>query len=170
MYLNGKYYIWSCGEDKDNIKVEGLDLHGHKLKYIEIELGYWRKANAIHRWFVDNIQDGIDDCKEYYVNRERLEELLVLCKEVLDKVKLVDGKVANGYRFENGKKIPILEDGKLIENQEIAEDLLPTQGGFFFGSTDYDEYYFEDIKGTVNMLEKALELPTDWEFYYSSSW
>ena len=26
------------------------------------EVGYWRKANAIHGWFVRNVQNGKDDC------------------------------------------------------------------------------------------------------------
>ena len=26
------------------------------------EAAYWRKANQIHNWFVENIQDGEDDC------------------------------------------------------------------------------------------------------------
>ena len=26
------------------------------------EVMYWRKANYIHNWFVENIQNGSDDC------------------------------------------------------------------------------------------------------------
>jgi len=54
------------------------------IEYIEIsfEAGYWRKANAIHKWFVDNIQ-GVDDCREYDVSRDELKKLKELCKEVL---------------------------------------------------------------------------------------
>ena len=37
------------------------------------EAGYWRKANAIHRWFVENVQDGKDDCGEYFVPPSSLE-------------------------------------------------------------------------------------------------
>lgn len=49
------------------------------------EIGYWRKANAIHRWFVENCQDGIDNCATYYVDEEDLRELRELCKMVLRK-------------------------------------------------------------------------------------
>lgn len=28
------------------------------------EIGYWRKANHIHKWFVDCVQDGEDDCEK----------------------------------------------------------------------------------------------------------
>ena len=40
--------------------------------------------------------------------------------------------------------------------------------GFFFGGTDYDEWYYNDIENTIKILESALEDGD--EFYYSSSW
>ena len=46
------------------------------------EVGYWRKANQIHRWFVENVQDNVDNCGEYFVPKVRLEELLELCQKV----------------------------------------------------------------------------------------
>jgi hypothetical protein len=49
--------------------------------------------------------------------------------------------------------------------------LLPTADGFFFGSTDYDEYYWSEIEETAKGLEKVLKLDTDkWDFYYRASW
>ena len=51
-----------------------------KQKSKGVEVAYWRKANAIHGWFVDNIQDGVDDQNEYYVSKEKLEELLPVCE------------------------------------------------------------------------------------------
>jgi hypothetical protein len=57
-------------------------------------------------------------------------------------------------------------------NSKIARELLPTQCGFFFGSTDYDEYYIEDVKYTIDIITKALET-TDFKtqmIYYVSSW
>ena len=45
-------------------------------------IAYWRKANAIHRWFVVNVQNGVDDCDFYLVTKEQLETLLDLCKQV----------------------------------------------------------------------------------------
>lgn len=47
------------------------------------EIGYWRKANAIHRWFVENVQNGEDDCRDYFVTKEQLTELLNLVNQVL---------------------------------------------------------------------------------------
>lgn len=132
----------------------------------------WRKANHIHQWFVDNVQDGVDDCGTYEVTEEQLEELLDVCKRVLAASKLVDGRVKNGYTFKNGLEIPNYEDGKYIENPTVAQELLPTVSGFFFGSTEYDQWYYEDVKDTVEIIEKVLAT-TDFEHeivMYSSSW
>lgn len=51
---------------------------------IEVTCAYWRKANQIHKWFVDNVQNGSDDCGEYYVSQDKLIELLALCKHALE--------------------------------------------------------------------------------------
>lgn len=106
---------------------------------VQMKIGYWRKANAIHQWFVDNCQNGEDDCREANVHREQLEELLGTVKEVL---------------ADHGK----------------AEELLPTQEGFFYGSLDYDEYYYSCLEDTVKILENALSIPNEWDFSYKSSW
>jgi hypothetical protein len=106
---------------------------------IDMKVGYWRKSNAIHQWFVLNCQNGEDDCREAYVSREALEELRDTCKQV-------------------------------IEDNSKADELLPTQAGFFFGSTDYDEYYWEDLQKTIELCEKCLSMPDEWEFAYQSSW
>jgi hypothetical protein len=107
---------------------------------VKLQIAYWRKANAIHKYFVDNCANGKDECQDTYVEREQLEDLLNRCKTIL-------------------------------EDHSKAEELLPSQSGFFFGSTDYDEWYFHDLEQTVPVLEKILkESPEDWEFEYKASW
>jgi hypothetical protein len=107
---------------------------------LEVQVAYWRKANQIHKWFVDHVQNGVDNCEEYYVSRDQLQLLLDTCKIVL------------------------------IDREE-ASQLLPVQEGFFFGSYEYNEYYFSDIKDTIEQLEKVLtEYPEEWSFKYQSSW
>jgi len=54
------------------------------LEYLIYEVGYWRKANQIHKWFVNNVQKGNDDCKEYYVSDEKIKELYDLCIEIIN--------------------------------------------------------------------------------------
>ena len=106
---------------------------------VAITVGYWRKANQIHKWFVDNCQKGVDECQKAYVSREKLETLLALCKETLET------KDANK---------------------------LPPQSGFFFGSTDVDEWYWGDIEHTIKTLESVLNDRSldKFDFEYQSSW
>lgn len=137
------------------------------------EVAYWRKVNSIHRWFVDKVQNGIDDC-EYHneVTREILEELLDACEKVLNASELVAGKIKNGEEYKNGKWTVCIEDGKYIKDPSVAEKLLPTTCGFFFGSTDYDEWYYNKVEYTAETIKQILET-TDFEkemIYYISSW
>ena len=126
---------------------EGFDAERHlneseyfKVGWVGKEVGYWRKANHIHRWFVDNVQNGVDECEPHIVTKEKLEELLKAAKASTTPAK--------------------------------AKKALPTQSGFFFGGTDYDEWYFQDNADTVKILEEVLA-STDFEketVYYCSSW
>lgn len=146
----------------------------------------WRKANQIHKWFVDNVQGGNDNCGTYDVMVEELQALLDTVNKVMDSTKLVDGTVFNGYSFEGGKKVYHTSDGKVMEDTSVARELLPTQSGFFFGGTEYDQYYWQDLVYTKERLEKILGMveeaddgyhwqlkgEDDWfiTFQYSSSW
>jgi hypothetical protein len=141
MYLTAKQYLFSFN-DEDKSKAEeikklmGCDL---PVKEVAMEAMYWRKVNAIHDWFVSMVQDGDDDCKEYFVETEQLEDLVSLCNEAL-----------------------------ATKNT----DILQTSDGFFFGSTDYDEYYWDEITRTRDELSKLLTNPKakHWDFYYRASW
>lgn len=147
----------------------------HKYEYSRImeQVGYWRKANQIHNWFVEHVQDGEDDCAYHHeCTREVLEELLETCKTVLDSCVMTYGKVNNGYKGTPNGWEPIYEDGKIIIDSSVAEELLPSCSGFFFGGTEYDEYYVNDIVETIKIIEEVLAT-TDFEtqaIYYVSSW
>ena len=148
MYLSKKTYVknWDhmTPEERCTVTISGRrsgDIKPERISYIVEEVAYWRKANAIHKWFVDNVQDGVDDCKPHYVELENLQELRDLCLKVL-----------------NG--------------EAKAEDALPPQDGFFFGDTDIDEYYMEDLRDTVKVLDEILSEENSGycEFEYRSSW
>lgn len=131
-------------------------------------IAYWRKANQIHSWFVKNVQSNEDDCGSYDVTKEQLEKLLDVCEKVKASSELVDGMVINGYTLSG----PCYKSGKVIKNPEVAIELLPTQSGFFFGNTDYNEWYLEDIEDTIKLLKRILK-ETDfdnWIVFYHSSW
>lgn len=185
-YANCTLKEW-CGVDEDSLFKEAIKYYEqfNTMKYwawdtehkyghmmIEEEVAYWRKANAIHNWFVEYVQGGVDDCGTYEVSKEQLESLLHICKLIKDKCSLKKGKVKNGERYENGQWTPIYEDGEYIENPAIAEEYLPTTSGFFFGGTEYDQWYMQDIEHTIEVLTKVLA-ETDFEtqmIAYSSSW
>jgi hypothetical protein len=108
---------------------------------IQIQVAYWRKANAIHKFFV-NLANGKDECQNIYVSRKNLQELVNRCSVIL-----------------------------ADKDVEKAKELLPSQSGFFFGSTEYDEWYFKDLEHTQEVLSKILsDAPEDWEFDYRASW
>lgn len=175
MYLTKKRYVKNWDFEKGpkwKVTVKkGTQEIKSKMPIQEVvyEAGYWRKANAIHQWFVQNVQDGEDDCREYHVSKEQLRDLLDKCLEVLARAEVAGGKIQNGTAFKDGKAEPIMQDGKYIKNAEEIAKILPTAGGFFFGSTDYNEWYLDDIKLTVEIINKCLDEP-DGDFYYQSSW
>ena len=150
MYLSNKVYLSKYMDKDDSQRIEKInDVFGlagdeegdYGAKQVEFRVAYWRKANAIHAWFVKNVQEGKDECQETWVSREQLEELVETCKQVIEKPKL-------------------------------ATELLPPQSGFFFGSTEVDEWYLQDLEHTVKTLQKALAEPTfkKGDFYYQASW
>jgi len=108
---------------------------------ITLSVGYWRKANQVHGWFVNNCGGGVDECQRMYVTREHLTDLLNTCLTVK----------AGGA--------------------EVAAELLPPSDGFFFGSNEIDEWYWQDIDNTIEQLGRILEqVPADWDFQYQASW
>jgi hypothetical protein len=184
MYLSKRHYVKNWDHDGPEkhiditVKIGGKKhplINTSKITYIIEEVAYWRKANQVHQWFVDNVQDGVDDCQESPVSHEQLKKLYDICVLVADYSKLKDGEITNGYRVEEGKSIPIIEKGKIIEDPSVAEEMLPTASGFFFGGTEYDEYYLEDITHTIEMLKPEFEVEYgngiyEPEYYYRASW
>lgn len=152
-----------------------INIRGEHFKHRTIfeELAYWRKANQIHNWFVENIQNGVDDCDVYEVSRKQIVDLLNTCQKVLDASKLVNGKVYAGSTItKEGEMVENYKSGKVIKDSSVAKSLLPTASGFFFGDTEYNEYYYSDICHTIDVLTKVLK-DVDFEEYYvtyQSSW
>ena len=65
-----------------------------------------------------------------------------------------------------------MEEGTIYPGAEMAAVLLPTESGFFFGSTEYDQWYVMDIENTIEQLEKVLNDPQfdSCSFFYHASW
>ena len=135
MYLYKKTYVQNLKHMKEgelhrvSVKRGGKersDIKPERIIYITEQVLYWRKFYALHKWFVDNCQDGKDDCKDSYVSLEKLK----LLRNTLN--------------------------AAMIAPAEFAGDILPTQEGFFFGDTKYSEYYFESIKEVITLIDELL--------------
>jgi hypothetical protein len=151
MYLDRRIRI---GANYEHNKITGsIDLKKdgkpfqitlNKVSEITERAGYWRKANHIHAWFVKHVQEGVDNCGEYWVSKEDFTKLLIDCKAIK-------------------------------ENKDKAPELMPTKSGFFFGGTEYDEHYFNDIDETIEICQEALKDLEEngslsGDYYYTSSW
>ena len=143
----------------------GLDMYLTKGKGEQSEeVGYWRKANAIHNFFVNAVQNGVDDQEAYLVPRDVFEMLLEKCDKLLELAK------AEGYDPEGDNTVDFQASDHLAK---VCQDTLPTQGGFFFGSTDYDGWYFNDLTYTSKLIRRLFDKwPEDEpsEYYYSCWW
>ena len=93
MYLTAKKDFYpDFGDDKEkNRKAFSKLLSGAGITVNEIDsefptadvsfkVGYWRKANAIHAWFVKHCQAGVDDCNSHSVSRENLIKLKMFAR------------------------------------------------------------------------------------------
>lgn len=117
---------------------------------------YWRKFNALHLWFVKHAQNGSDECMSYPVSLETLKEL----RGILE---TIDALARNEDDIEKPSEHSI----------DIASSLLPTGSGFFFGSTDYDKWYFNDASEALAGISDAirlLEAKDSCVAIYQSSW
>jgi hypothetical protein len=152
MYLYRKSFVNSGDYVKPELREEVVVtkngqphpiIKSDRVVYVVERVGQWRKFNALHKWFVENVQGGEDDCREYEVRYEQLEEL----HDLLQQMKANKG------------------------DTEFAQSQLPTQSGFFFGSTDYDQFYWGDIDMSIEILGECLREKENYsEYYYRSSW
>ena len=177
MYLTKKTYVkqWSHQKPEEQfevvVKKGGVtypNINPSKVSNVEEEVMYWRKFNALHLWFVENVQGGEDNCQTSYVDTEVLAQLVETLRKVKDSLeRSPKGKrhVVSGYS--GGKEM--FTEIEVFEDTSVAEELLPTTSGFFFGGTEYGEYYLECVNETLEVLEKELEIPCD-GYYYHASW
>jgi geranylgeranyl pyrophosphate synthase len=178
MYLHKKTrvknYSFMKEEEKHTLTVKKggkeTPIQSDRVSEVVEEVGYWRKANHIHNWFVENVQNGEDDCKEYWVSEEDLQNLLDLCKKVLEVVE-VEKITTKVNTIVDGEVKEVDEEERRITNPEEVANILETKAGFFFGGTEYDEWYLQDTEYTVGVLTNLLaEDNKGADFYYQSSW
>lgn len=170
-----------------NSRVLAERLAANEFERREGVVAYWRKANAIHGWLVDHCQGGKDDCMHHEVTVRQLMRLRADVGQVLDSTELVDGEVVTGRMLTANGIVETTYVSKVLKDATVAKALLPVRGGFFFGSTAYDERYWADLTDTKSAIDAILaELAKadtwfdDWEvkgdegwnvrFQYRSSW
>jgi hypothetical protein len=184
MYAARRTYVkqWDYQQPEERYAVlvtrggePATDIQPGRIGYVEEEVMYWRKANHIHNWFVENVQDGIDNCATYYVSPDQLTALLDACERVIEASDLVEGEVYAGtvYDQANPKGKALAEPGKVIKDPTVAKALLPTRSGFFFGNEDYDQDYLESVVETRDWIVQMLAGPGERSFasiVYHSSW
>ena len=98
----------------------------------------WRKANQIRGWFVDK---GIIQDDDNCVQRPVTQQDI---NDLVDDCKTV------------------------LADHSKAEELLPPTSGFFFGSEEFDKWYYEDLQMTVEKLEPLKE--KDDHYIYEDWW
>jgi hypothetical protein len=151
-YLNKKLYVseFETGgpEMVDNVyKFLGITDESGNYKHAEIMVPaiYWRKSNQIHKWFVDNVQEGEDDCKEYNVGIDELKNLLGVVKEQLKNKKKIILEPQSGFFF-----------GRTEIDEYYWRDLERTK---------------KELEREIKFHEDELKNRNrNWDFYYTSSW
>ena len=120
----------------------GLDLGINLVK--REEAMYWRKANAIRGWF-SKLPDFVDNGNTP-ISKKNLTDLLEICNTVRE-----------------SKGTP--------SEYSVVMNNLPPEDGFFFGSTEIDDWYWEDIDNTIDFLKEWLPKINEydeleyWEWY-----
>lgn len=67
----------------DGITVPWANLGGVTSTAVTDQIGYLRKANAIHGWIVRELAEGVDECQEIDMAPEDIDRLLAAIDEAL---------------------------------------------------------------------------------------
>ena len=157
----------------------------------DYEVAYWRKANQIRQWFVNHIEEFNEDdnCEYYNVTKELLERLIIDChcvllsrkgvevddklKKKMDKVKTLSERGVGGEKDGAKETLEKMERKYGLSGVTVKpEEIMPTSSGFFFGSTDYDDWYYNTLENTIEMCQKVID-ETNWDtevVVYTESW
>lgn len=99
---------------------------------------YFRKVNCLYGYCIDN--NLFEDYGRLaLIDHEQMVDILNRAKEILSQ--------------------PTKE-----EQLKKGEELLPTEDGFFFGNTDYNDYYLQDIEEVRDKFKGMLD---EWNDAYA---
>lgn len=136
----------------------GLDIDFLKVRQRRKELSYFRKVNFLVKFFNDKalewwggtILNGLD----IPIDKEWCEELLDKCNQVMNKYNELKASYTIDTNGDNTKLFESKEANDLFA--EFASETLPTMAGFFYGSTDYDEWYLADVNDVIKHLKNNI--------------
>ncbi|HEX5426549.1 MAG TPA: hypothetical protein VFW94_23580 [Candidatus Acidoferrales bacterium] len=147
MYLTAKKYLSELDPAEKKAAEAIAALLGVPLtvETVSLRAAYWRKANAIHKWFVAHVSNGEDDCQEHDVSDDDLRELLAACEAVL------------------------------ADRSKAAELLPTQDGFFYGGTAYGDGYFstLEDTRQQLQKLlvdRRLNDAFKDFYFTYRASW
>ena len=145
-------YIISHYSDFFIKRVVYSEIAGEVERYCIFEqLARIPKANQIFNWFIQNVMNGEPSKKHYNVTKDQLSMLL----DALNKVKNSISEVG-------------------IVNEKVAKCVMPvlTNGGYFFGTTEYDAIYTAQIIDAIDIINNILST-TDFNeqaIYFNATW
>ena len=149
MYLSKKTFIGAQYEHRNVVVNIDITIDGKPAKINPKKVSYIEEAAMYWRKSNGIHQWFVDNCQGGQDDCQPYDVSLDKLKELLEVCKQVQA------------------------DHSKAEELLPTQSGFFFGSTEYDEWYFQDIDETITGLEELIaeHSPEDDPYYvYQASW
>ena len=110
------------------------------------EIFYWRKFNALHGFIVDTFANGVDECQTIEIGKAGVAKIVSALRETARMLKAKHGL--------DPTKLPV-----------------KPVGGFFFGSTEIDDYYKRNIEEALEMFDNLLASLSDEEtVFYEASW
>ena len=130
----------------------------------------WRKENHFHKWFIDRYPEG--DNGEAEVSFEDMMDFKETCDDVIETLVKAEPKmksVLTHQTCEKGKWINHYEDMPVYDD-DLVEDLLPPQEGFFFGGTTIARWYLESVIDAKHKVDETLKKHQKGDKYYYWSW
>lgn len=120
MYLEAKRHVAPCDPRTEPMRraigaaigympsreKPGQDASLLEVSGVTVRVGYWRKFDALHRWFESKVQEGVDDCRSAFVSGDTLVEL----EEQLERVRDAPGSASKRLTTDFGEP---LEDGEV---------------------------------------------------------
>lgn len=150
-----KSYNKALGDNDPEAEVYRKRMDELLAPYDEATVWSGRKENHIHQWVIDfhNTEEveahlWVIDAYRHRINDTNLDHILIDPDQLLGDLETV------------------------IKNPESAPEIMPTSSGFFFGSTDYDKFYFEDVMALHKTLntEKKQGYFNNHSYFYWSWW